>query len=406
MRWNWHFGLGKELGYAFWALTFFEAVFGAYAPIWPIWIERQGAPIAMVGVVLASAGLFRPLVLGFGGPLADRFNTRNVLIIARLIGAVGLIIAAFAGTWQILFVTVLFNAIGELIFPTIHSYVADHAGEDPVHAFNMTITIGPAAGLIVTPFVSGLVIAQFGMRGAFFLSAFLTLVAIGFLSRMDFGAKRASHTDEVVTYRSTMRHAGIRTAIVLHGLTILALGIGIALIPNFLEDVRGVKPSTIAILSAGAAVGTVTFGILSSRNRRLRDSPILAAAVATSLVAIGLVVFATQSALPLISLAYFLRGGVFSAWALFLAALGKVAPPHLRSRGFSIMEIIGGTAMSTGPLIAAQLWRISPTAPLVVSATLASTMVAVMLMMLRRMRRMETVVAQTPEPAVVSGDDA
>lgn len=395
MRWTWHFGLGRELGYAFWALTFFEAVFGSYAPIWPLWIEQQGAPISMVGVVMASSGLFRPLVLGIGGPLADRYNTRNVLIAGRLVGAVGLVIAAFAGSWQVLFVTVLFNAIGELVYPTLHSYVADNAGDNPVHAFNMTITIGPAAGLIVTPFVSGLMIARFGIQGAFGLAIVLTLVGIGFLSRMNFDAKGASHSTEVVTYRSTMRHAGVRSAVILHGLTIFGLGIGVALIPNFLEEERGISPSIIAILSAGAALGTVTFGIISSRNRHLKDSPILAAAVASGLVAVGLLIFATQSALPLISFAYFLRGGVFSAWALFLAAMGKVAPPHLRSRGFSIMEIVGGTAMSTGPLIAAQLWQIDPRSPLVVSATLTSIMVVVMVVIVRRSRRLNTSPVET-----------
>jgi MFS family permease len=402
MRWTWHFGLGKELGYAFWALTFFEAAFGAYAPVWPLWIERQGAPISMVGVVLASSGLFRPLVLGIGGPLADRYNTRNVLIGARLIGFAGILLAAFAGSWQILFLTVFCNAVGELVFPTLHAYVANHAGDDPVHAFNMTITIGPACGLIVTPFVSGLVIAQFGIRGAFFLAAFATLIAIGFLSRMDFTPGQTAHTEKV-TYRKALQHAGIRSAIILHGLTILALGIGVSLIPNFLEEERGVSASTIAILSAGAALGTVAFGVFSSRHRTLKQSPILAAAIATALVSVGLLIFATQSALPLISLAYFLRGGVFSAWALFLAAMGKVAPVHLRSRGFSIMEIVGGTAMSTGPLIAAQLWRIDPTTPLVVAATLALTMVAVMVVMLRRMRQAEQDLTNTPVESIPEG---
>jgi hypothetical protein len=89
----------------------------------------------------------------------------------------------------------------------------------------------------------------------------------------------------------------------------------------------------------------------------------------------------------LLSFAYFLRGGVFSAWALFLAAMGKVAPAHLRSRGFSIMEIVGGSAMSLGPVVAAQLWRIDPRSPLVVSATLAATMVVVLVVILRRESR-------------------
>ncbi|MEJ7902224.1 MAG: MFS transporter [Thermomicrobiales bacterium] len=386
MRWQWHFGLGRELGYAFWALTFFEAVLGAYAPIWPLWIERLGAPISIVGLVLASAGVIRPFVLGPGAALTDRFNTRNVLIGCRCASICGLIVAAFAGTWQILLVTVALNAFGELVFPTIHAYVAEHAGDDPVHAFNMTITIGPAAGLIVTPLISGLIIAWGGIEAAFLFSAALTLCALGFVSRMDFSSTRASNasTDERATYRKAIQHQGMRSMIVLHGATIAALAIGVALIPNFLEDERGMSPSTIAILSSGAALGTVAFGVISSRNRVLRQAPVLAAAIATLLVVFGFVIFGTHGALPLIAIAYVLRGGVFSAWALFLAAMGKVAPPHLRSRGFTMMEIIGGGAMSFGPIVASQLWNISPTSPLFVAAGLGAVMVAIMIWVHRR----------------------
>ena len=391
MRWQWHFGLGRELGYAFWALTFFEAVLGAYAPIWPLWIERLGAPISVVGLVLASAGIVRPFVLGPGAALTDRFNTRNVLIACRCASICGLVIAAFAGTWQILFVTVALNAFGELVFPTIHAYVADHAGDDPVHAFNMTITIGPAAGLIVTPLISGLIIAWGGIEAAFLFSAFLTLCALGFVSRMDFSSTRASlaGSDERVTYRKALQHQGIRSLIVLHGATIAALAIGVALIPNFLEDERGISPSTIAILSSGAALGTVAFGVISSRNRILRQSPVFAAAIATILVVLGFVIFGTQGALPLIAIAYVLRGGVFSAWALFLAAMGKVAPVDLRSRGFTVMEIIGGGAMSFGPIVASQLWNISPTSPLFVAACLGAVMATIMILFHRREARVE-----------------
>jgi MFS family permease len=386
MRWQWHFGLGRELGYAFWALTFFEAVLGAYAPIWPLWIERQGAPISIVGLVLASSGVIRPFVLGPGAALTDRFNTRHVLIACRSVSICGLLIAAFAGNWQILFITVAFNALGELVFPTIHAYVADHAGDDPVHAFNMTITIGPAAGLIITPLVSGLIIAWGGIEAAFVFSALLTVCALAFVSRMDFSSTRIGNPnpDERVTYRTTLQHQGMRSMIVLHGATIAALAIGVALIPNFLEDERGIAPSTIAILSSGAALGTVAFGFVSARNRILRQAPVFAAAIATLLVVLGFVIFGTQGALPLIAIAYVLRGGVFSAWALFLAAMGKVAPPHLRSRGFTLMEIIGGGAMSFGPIVASQLWKISPASPLFAAACLGTAMAAVMIVVHRR----------------------
>ena len=268
MRWNWHFGLGPELGYAFWALTFFEAVLGSYAPIWPIWIEQLGAPISVVGLVLASAGVVRPFVLGPGASLVDRMNTRHVLIGCRLCSVAGLIVAALAGSWPLLFITVACNALGELVFPTIHSYVAHYAGDDPVHAFNMTITIGPAAGLIVTPLISGAMIAIGGIEAAFILSALLTLVAIWFVSKMDFSVSHASVPFESrATYGQVLKHPQMRSIVTLHALTIAALGIGVALVSNFLKEVRGVDPSLIAVLSAGAAIGTVGFGFASARHR-------------------------------------------------------------------------------------------------------------------------------------------
>ncbi len=401
MRWQWHFGLGRELGYAFWALTFFEAVLGAYAPIWPLWIERLGAPISIVGLVLASAGVIRPFILGPGAALTDRFNTRNVLIACRCASIVGLVIAAFANAWPLLLVTVALTALGELVFPTIHAYVADHAGDDPVHAFNMTITVGPAGGLIVTPLISGLVIAWGGIDAAFLFSAVLTVIALGFVSRMDFSSIRAGQatSDQRVTYGGTLQHRGVRSIIVLHGGTIAALAIGVALIPNFLEDERGISASTIAILSSGAALGTVAFSVISSRNRILRQAPVLAAALATALVVVGFVIVGTQGALPLIAIAYLLRGGVFSAWALFLAAMGKAAPVHLRSRAFTMMEIIGGGAMSFGPIVAALLWNISPASPLFVAACLGGAMATVLVLFHRASEReatMATVDHQAP----------
>ncbi len=213
---------------------------------------------------------------------------------------------------------------------------------------------------------------------------------------MDFNSTRArtADSDERVTYRKVLQHRGIRSIIVLHCATIAALAIGVALIPNFLEDERGISPSTIAILSSGAALGTVAFGVISSRNRVLRQSPVFAAAIATLLVVLGFVIVGTQGTLPLIAIAFVLRGGVFSAWALFLAALGKVAPVHLRSRGFTIMEIIGGGAMSFGPIVASQLWNISPTSPLFVAAFLGAGMATIMILFHRRTGRDEAT-AQT-----------
>lgn len=380
MRWTWHFGLGRELGYAFWALTFFEGVFGAYISVWPLWIERLGAPISVVGLVLGSSGLIRPFVLGPGSILLGAYDTRRILIGARSLSIGGLILAAFADSWPLLLITVATGSIGELVFPAIQTYVADNAGDDPVHAFAMVITIGPAVALIITPLIAGVAISLGGIPAALILAASLTAIALIFVSRMHFtNGRTAANTTEKTSYRLALAHSGIRTLMIIHGLTIGTLAIGSSLVSNFLEVERGFAASLVSILSAGAAVGTVAFGFLVARSSRLRRAPIVAASIACGLTAMGYVLLATQSWLPLIALALLFRGGLFSTWSLFLGALGSVAPAHLRPRSFAIMEILGGSAMSFGPIVASQLWKIDPRMPFVVSALCAAIMVAALI---------------------------
>lgn len=380
MRWTWHFGLGRELGYAFWALTFFEGVFGAYISVWPLWIERLGAPISVVGLVLGSSGLIRPFVLGPGSILLGARDTRRILIGARSLSIGGLILAAFADSWPLLLITVATSSIGELVFPAIQTYVADNAGDDPVHAFTMVITIGPAVALIITPLIAGVAISLGGIPAALILAASLTAIALIFVSRMHFtNGRTAANTTEKTSYRLALAHRGIRTLMIIHGLTIGTLAIGSSLVSNFLEVERGFAASLVSILSAGAAVGTVSFGFLVARNSWLRRAPIVAASIACGLTAMGYVLLATQSWLPLIALALLFRGGLFSTWSLFLGALGSIAPAHLRPRSFAIMEILGGSAMSFGPVVASQLWKIDPRMPFIVSALCAAIMVVALI---------------------------
>lgn len=385
MRWTWHFGLGRELGYAFWALTFFEGVFGAYISVWPLWIERLGAPISVVGLVLGASGLIRPFVLGPGSILLGRHDTRRILIGARTLSIGGLVLAAFAGSWPLLLITVVTSSIGELVFPAIQTYVADNAGDDPVHAFTMVITIGPAIALIVTPLVSGVVIAFGGIPAALILAAVLTAIALVFVSRMHFSNGRTGDkAAEQTSYRLALAHSGIRSLMIIHGITIGVLAIGSSLVSNFLEVERGFPASLVSILSAGAAVGTVTFGFVVSRHSRLRRAPIVAASIACGLTAMGYLLLATQAWLPLIALALVFRGGLFSTWSLFLGALGGIAPAHLRQRSFTIMEILGGSALSFGPVVASQLWKIDPRTPFIFSAAGAAIMVLVLVGARRR----------------------
>jgi hypothetical protein len=80
--------------------------------------------------------------------------------------------------------------------------------------------------------------------------------------------------------------------------------------------------------------------------------------------------------MPWMVLAFLLRGGMFASWAMMLAEMGERAPSRLRSRAFAVMEIMGGSAMSFGPIIASQLYRFDPSVPVLAGAILGGLMTA------------------------------
>jgi hypothetical protein len=204
----------------------------------------------------------------------------------------------------------------------------------------------------------------------------ICIALIHFSPHADFPAD----TSDRASYRAVWRHIDSRRIIILHGFTILALSIGSALVPNFLKDQRGMSAELISILSAGAAVGTVSFGFFTMRHSKLRSAPLLAAAIATGLTATGYFLFAVLDLVPGVAIAYVLRGGMFSTWALFLAAMGGVALPRLRTRAFAMVEILGGSAVSFGPVIAAVLYDIDPPLFLIVSGAASFFMSGILIL--------------------------
>ena len=119
----------------FWGLLFLEATFGAYASIWPLWIERLGAPIAIVGFVLGVGGFLRLFVLARSAAIADLFGYRRTIVVARLVAFGGFTGAAFSTHWtQVMLVVVAF-AVGEMIFPLVQMIVAAEAGDQRMRSF-------------------------------------------------------------------------------------------------------------------------------------------------------------------------------------------------------------------------------------------------------------------------------
>ena len=400
---TWHLGLGPELGHVFWAMIFVEAAFGAYMGVWPLWIEALGAPVAVVGLVLGSSGLLRLLALGPSALLAERFGARRLILLARAAAGAGMVSAALATHWTHLFLMVVGSAIGELAFPLTQAHVSARCGEARVRAFTLVFNTGPAVALGLSPLVAGGLVALWGMRAAFAFAALCTLISMAFFSRLvPAPTPAAAARSRGSSYREALAVPPVRRTVLLQFATIFTLALGTSFVPTFLADERGLSPASITVLASLGAAGSVLFGLAVARTARLQRAPFAGIAIATGLVAVALVAFAASDAYWLIGLAFLFRGGFFSSWALFIAALGAIVDAPHRARSFAAGEMLAGMAFSFAPMLAGQLYGVRPALPLLAATSLSLVLIPVLLRTQRALRQPGASLALRPvepEPA-------
>lgn len=387
---RWQLGLGRQNGLAFWGLLFIEGSFGAFFPIWPLFMEELGAPITIVGVLLGLGGLFRLFVLLPTAAIARRFGSKRLLMWCRIISTTAIGSAAFAPSWPWLIGVLAGTAVGSMAFPIILSHVSAYSSErERVRAFSLIVTIGPSIALLIAPLISSGLIRVFGLRAPFLLAALSSAIAIVILSRIserrELGIEEESES-EAPSYRRVMAYSPVRTVLLLKLLTVFTLGLGSQLIPNYLREAGGYSDDLISFLSAFSAIGTIGFGALVVRNKRFNAAPLLGAALAVALVSVGFLVLLMPEIVVFVVLGFLFRGGVFASISLFSAVLGEIASPRSREHVFTLSEIFIVSGLSFAPIVAGVLFDIWPGLPLLLSALIGIplSLVLVRLSILRR----------------------
>jgi MFS family permease len=368
---RWLFGLGRENGQTFWAMVFLEASFGTFFALWPLWIEELGASIGLVGLLLGLGGVLRLFTLAPSATLSRRFGLKRVIVVARLIATAGFLSAALAQHWTWLLPAMVTMAVGEMIFPLVSTSIASNAGTNRVRAFAIVLTVGPSVSLLVTPLLSGGLVAVWGLRAPFVAAALFSLVSLGFFARLRPVARSPILVGDVRGgYGAITRLPGVRMLLGLQLATFFGLGLGTTLISNYLHDAAGYSASSVALLSALTAVGSIGFSTVVTRTAWLTDVPLRAIAIATAAAAFGYLAFLAPGFLPLIVLGFILRGGFFIAWPLFSAVLGEATPPLMRPYAYALGEILSGSGFVAAPVVAGQLYAVRPELPLICSAAL------------------------------------
>jgi MFS family permease len=372
---------------------------GLWMYIRPLYVAELGGDPVQIGQVLAISGLAPVLFMLPAGRLSDLFGPRKLMIACWWVGTLATALLAVVPDWTWLGLGFFLYSVSASAIPAMNAYVAldvtqregpERAGQT-MQMLLSRVMAAYLAGTIISPLIGGWLGESLGLRLVFLISAgwfLVSTLAVYSLppvthTRRPAAAPPDPDAKPVAWWRFSP--AQIQVFGVLLAMFIV-ISTGYTLVPNFLEDVRGLSVGVIGGLGGATAAGGVIWllvlGRYHSRTALLIASGLIGAAWVGLLVGV-----AGAFQIPLLLGVYFLLGIYTAARSLSLAAVGDVTPPDQHGTSFGLLETLFGVGAFAGPWLAGQLYSQAPQLPFVMALVGLVPLAPLLWLTLSRTRR-------------------
>lgn len=345
---------------------------GLFFHIQPLYIEQLGATPVQIGGLLSVANVVRATTYLPAGILADRLPRKWVMVGGWALGLIGVLLVAFARTWQGLIPGILIYASSAYCIPVINAYLA-HAvrGRGVARTFTMVFA-AYAAGGVLSPAMGGWLAEATAMRIVYFASALLfalSMLAIVWVSPQPVPATVTTGG----RWRSLLNGPFVRFAAFVC-VTFIALYLAFPLASNFLKDVGGWRVARIGMLGSFQALGTALINPLLGRlgdSEQGGEGPDANDGVArgrgltvgTGLVWSSVLMLLLARRFVLLAGAYLLRGAYQGCRSLIQARATGLAAEADRGLLLGATETLIAVAQVIAPYLAGWLYASNPTFP-------------------------------------------
>ena len=341
-------------------------------------LEQLGATPTQIGLALSIESIARAALLIPAGYLVDRIGARQVMLASWFIGIAGLFIGGLAVTWQGFIPGLVIYGLSYFAGPAVSAYSLMSIPEQdvPAHSQRVLTTIYAAfpAGLILSPTLGGLVAEQFGIRTCLWLAVILACIStmiVLFTQHVDPHPLAREKRAGVLLRNQTF--VGLT---LYYMLAMLPVYVGFVLLPNFLQQEKGLTYSIIGIFFSILPAGTVAINLLAGK-MNIHWGP----AMVLSAIWLALMGIWRFPALAGMGAAFFALGGTYSLRTVATASLAHVVQPQDRGMAFSTLELLLTLSMAIAAGAAGKLYDLTPghDLPLIVALSSIPLLVGVWL---------------------------
>ncbi|HEX3488330.1 MAG TPA: MFS transporter [Streptosporangiaceae bacterium] len=381
-------------------------------------LQQRGMGGFAVAALLIAEAVPPVLLVRWAGRLADRVDSRWLLILAGLAQAAVCVGLAFAsGLAEIIALIAVLAAGLALTQPCLSALVPEMVGPDDLPRATALSQTAAAAGTMLAPALAGVLMGHFGLRVPLLADAatYLAIAVAGGLIRTRRGGRAQPVTQPVTQPAGQKQETGWRlrqdqlvwAAVVLIGAVVTAAGLVNVAEVFLIRGTLHASATVYGLLDSVWIASTVAGAWLLAR-RRPADWALGRALLGTlALTCLSVAAFAVVPAVgwlvPVSLLGGLGNGGVNNAAGVLI---GRRAPAAARGQAFAVLGAVASAATTVGYLLGGLLLALIPVRPAIAVAGLAGLAVtaAFALPVLRASRR-ERAQAQTqtePQPRLAA----
>jgi MFS family permease len=316
---------------------------GPFIAFGAIYQRQLGASAFEIGVLAALGMLIATLVMLPGTRLAERRDLRKTIIAGWLIAVPAPLCYAIAPHWVWTAAGILFLQLSVFNTPAISVYLTLGIPRDRIAAVMTTVFSAYSLGLIVSNLLTGWLAQMLPLSALFWMSfGFFALatVCIAFLptkTPRNFDAPR-------LRYRDLMQYPAYRVLLALFALVTAIIFIPWTFTALYARDAAHVDNFWIGVLMAVLYLGSVLIGLSLGRLRRSLGSVVIVLCFEAAYMVSAILLLASM-ALPLVGVAFFLRGAFWSFRQVMTAVIGEVLPDHAMARGYGLFALVTGAVV-------------------------------------------------------------
>jgi len=355
--------VSRELRLVATALLLWGIGEGLFIHFQPLYLQQLGADPVQIGGIIGLASVGFVIAHIPAGALADRFGRRAIMRAAWVLGAIAGWTMFLASNLSFFTAGLIFYYFTAFSMSPLSSYITAARGEWTTARALTTVFALYAVGSILGPIIGGQLSEIIGLRSLYAISA--SLFVLSAIIMLFLPAQPRELVSLRSGYNRLLRNKPFGRLLALFALTNFALFLTWPLLPNFMQNERGLSLATIGIIGSFNATGGV---VLNLAIGRLSNRP--AYLLAQGLVLGSSIVLWLGTGTPLFAVGYFLTGGYRTARSLMTAiAETKVEKPQMGLAYGLVETSVGLTTLAAAP-IAGLLYRGAPYLPFPVSLIL------------------------------------